>query len=115
VKSHLQVFVVLYSCFATLGCTTVQPLSAERTQLSQTLHPNDRVQIVTKSGQSLKFKVEKIDESGLHGAGQNVAYDDMQSISVEKISAGRTALVALGVAAVAAVAAGGSGGGSSGY
>jgi hypothetical protein len=70
---------------------------------------------VTKGGQSLKFKVEKIDESGLHGAGQNVAYDDIQSISVEKISAGRTALVALGVAAVAAVAAGGSGGGSSGY
>lgn len=114
-KRQVQLFIVVYACFAMLGCMTMQPLSAERTQLSQTLHPNDRVEIVTKGGQSLKFKVEKIDEAGLHGAGQNVAYDDIQSISLEKISAGRTALVVLGIAAVAAAAAGGGGGGGSGY
>jgi hypothetical protein len=114
VKRHVQVFIVAYTCLAMLGCMTAQPLSAERTQLSQTLHPNDRVEVVTTGGQRLKFKVEKIDENGLHGAGQNVAYDDIQSISREKIAAGRTALVALGIAAVGALAAGG-GGGSSGY
>jgi len=115
VKRHVQLFIIAYACFAMLGCMTVQPLSAERTQLSQTLHPNDRVEIVTTGGQRLKFKVEKVDEDGLHGAGQNVAYDDIQSISLEKISAGRTTLVALGIAAVAALAAGGGGGGSGGY
>ena len=114
-KRHVQLFIIAYACFAMLGCMTVQPLSAERTQLSQTLHPNDRVEIVTTGGQRLKFKVEKIDDNGLHGAGQNVAYDDIQSISLEKISAGRTTLVALGIAAVAALAAGGGGGGSGGY
>lgn len=114
-KRHVQVFIIVYSCLAMLGCMTMQPLPAGRAQLSQTLHPNDTVEIVTNGGQNLKFKVEKIDESGVHGAGQSVAYDDIQSISVEKISAGKTALIALGVAAVAAVAAGGGGGGSSGY
>ncbi len=114
-KRHVQLFIVVTACFAMLGCMTAQPLSAERTQLSQTLHPNDRVAIVTTSGQRLKFKVENIDENGLHGAGQNVAYDDIQSISLEKISAGRTTLIVLGAAAVAAVAASSGGGGSSGY
>jgi hypothetical protein len=111
VKRCIQVFIVVYSCFAMLGCTTLQPLSAERTQLSQTLHPNDRVEIVTTGGQRLKFNVEKIDENGVHGAGQNVAYDDIQSISLAKIDAGRTTLIALGIAAVAAVAVGGGGSG----
>ena len=114
-KRYVQVVIIMYSCFAVLGCMTTQPMSAERAQLSQTLHPKDRVEVVTKSGQTLKFKVEKIDDAGLHGAGQNVAFDDIESISREKIDAGRTSLIALGVAAVAAVAAGGGGGGGSGY
>lgn len=114
-KRPAHVFIVLFACLATLGCMTTQPLPADRTQLSQTLKPNDRVEIVTKGGENLKFKLEKIDENGLHGAGETVAYDDIQTIGLEKISAGRTTLIALGVAAVAAVAAGGGGGGSSGY
>jgi hypothetical protein len=106
---------MVYSCFAMLGCMTVQPLSVERTQLSQTLHPNDRVEIVTTRGQRLKFNVEKIDENGVYGAGQNVAYDDIQSISLTNVDVGHTTLIALGIAAVAAVAVAGGGGGGSGY
>jgi hypothetical protein len=117
VKRYTHLLVVVCSTFAMLGCMTTQPLTAERAQLSQTLHPNDRVEVVTKGGQTLKFKVEKIDDAGLHGAGQNVAFDNIESISREKIDAGRTTLIALGVAAVAGVAAaaGGGGGGGSGY
>src|SRR5262245_29783937 len=115
-KRYAHVFVVACSSLSMLGCMTTQSLTAEPTQLSQTLHPKDRVEVVTKSGQTLKFKVETIDAAGLHGAGQNVAFNDIESISREKIDAGRTTLVALGVAAVAAVAAaGGGGGGGSGY
>ena len=114
-KRYTHLLVVVCSTFAMLGCMTTQPLTAERAQLSQTLHPNDRVAVVTKGGQTLKFKVEKIDDAGLHGAGQNVAFDNIESISREKIDAGRTTLIALGVAAIAAVAASGGGGGSSGY
>ncbi len=114
-KRQIQLFMIVYSCLAMLGCMTTQPLPAERTQLSQTLHPNDRVEIVTKGGEHLKFKVERIDENGLQGAGRNVAYDDIESISLQRIDAGRTTLIALGVAAVAAAAAGGGGGGNSSY
>lgn len=115
-KKFVQIFLVVYSSIAMLGCVTTQSLPAERTQLSQTLKAKDTVEVVTKDGQHLKFKVEKIDDSGLHGAGQTVAYDNIESISREKIDAGKTTLIALGVAAVAAVAAGGGGGGgSSGY
>ena len=116
-KRYSQMTIIMCSCFAVLGCMTTQPMTVERVQLSQTLHTNDRVEVVTKGGQTLKFKVEKIDDAGLHGAGQNVAFDDIESISREKVDAGRTTLLALGVAAVAGVAAaaGGGGGGGSGY
>jgi hypothetical protein len=116
VKRYSRLLVIVCSSLVMFGCMTTQPLTAERTQLSQSLHPNDRVKVVTKSGQTLKFKVEKIDDTGLHGAGQNVAFNDIETIDREKIDAGRTTLVALGVAAVAAVAASaGGGGGGSGY
>ena len=85
--------------------------SRARRSCRRTLHPHDRVEVVTRAGQTLKFKVETIDDAGLHGAGQNVAFDDIESISREKIDAGRTSLIALGVAAVAALAVGGGGGG----
>lgn len=114
-KRYSQMVIIVYSCFAMLGCMTTQPMTAGRVQLSQTLHPNDRVEVVTKGGQTLRFKVEKIDDAGLHGAGQNVAFDDIESISRRRVDAGRTSLIALGVAAIAAVAAGGGGGGGSGY
>lgn len=113
-KKSIRVFIVVYSCFAMLGCMTAQPLSADRTQLSQTLQPDDRVVIVTTAGHRLDFKVEKVDESGVHGAAQSVEYADIESISLKRFQAGRTALIALGIAAVAA-AAGGGGGGGSGY
>ncbi|HKE46092.1 MAG TPA: hypothetical protein VKB41_16275 [Steroidobacteraceae bacterium] len=114
-KRYAHLLVVAGSCLAMLGCMTTQPLTAEPRQLSQTVHPKDRVEVVTKSGQTLNFKVETIDAAGLHGAGQNVAFDDIQSISRKKVDAGRTTLLAVGVAAVAAVAASGGGGGGSGY
>jgi hypothetical protein len=111
VKTSLRVFIVVSACFAMLGCTTLQQLPAERTQLSQTLQPNDRVVIVTHAGQRLKFKVDSVDASGVHGAGQHVAYDDIQSISLTKNQTGRALLIAAGIAAVAAAAGGGGGGG----
>lgn len=114
-KRYRQMVIIMYSCFAMLGCMTTQPITAGRAQLSQTLHPNDRVEVVTKDGQTLRFKVERIDDVGLHGAGQNVAFDDIESISRKKVDAGRTSLIALGVAVIAAVAAGGGGEGGSGY
>jgi len=115
-KRVAHLLVVAGSCLAVLGCMSTQPLTVEPTQLSQTVHPKDRVAVVTKDGQTHKFKVETVDAVGLHGAGQTVAFNDIETISREKIDTGRTTLLAVGVAAAAAVAASaGGGGGGSGY
>lgn len=106
---------VACTLLAMMGCTVMQPLAVDSKQLSGTLSRGDHVEVVTASGQQLQFAVDKIDEQGLHGDGQHVAYSDIRSISRKQISAGRTALVALGVLAAGALAAGGGGGGGSSY
>jgi len=101
-----------------VGCTTIQPLSANASELSRTLKKGDKVEIVTAQGQQLSFKVDSVDDTGLQGAGQRVAFNDIQSISRKEVDTKSTTLVVLGVlaaGAVAAAAGGGGGGGGNGY
>jgi hypothetical protein len=98
-------------CLAIVGCTTIQPLAVDSSALSRNLKPGDQVEVVTASGQHLQFRIDAVDGEGLHGAGQHLAYTDIQSISRKKISGQRTALAVLGVVAAGALAAGGGGGG----
>lgn len=100
---------------ALAGCMTTQPLAVDAKHLSAELEPGDRVEIVTKGGQQLQFAVESVDGQGVRGAGQQVAFGDIQSISRSQLNVGRTALIVLGAAAVIAAVAGGGGGGGSGY
>lgn len=113
VKQLLAACVVL----SMVGCTTIQPLTVEPARLAQTLKPGDQVEIVTARGQQLQFKIDTVDATGLQGAGQRVAYEDIQSISRKQVDTKKTALVVLGVVAAGALAAaaGGGGGGGSGY
>ena len=102
-----------------VGCSTVQPLSANASELSRTLKKGDKVEVVTAKGQQLSFKVDSVDDTGLQGAGQRVAYNDIQSIGRKEMDTKTTTWVILGVLAAGAVAAaaggGGGGGGGSGY
>jgi hypothetical protein len=100
---------------AMLGCMTMQPLTVDSTQLARDLKEGDRVQVVTKSGKQVQFKIEGVDAQGLRGEGEVVAYNDIESINREQIAMGKTALIVIGVAAVAAAAASGGGGSGSGY
>jgi hypothetical protein len=98
------------------ACTTLQPLAVDSSRLARTLKTGDQVHLVTVRGQTLQFEIEQLDEQGMRGGGQQVAFEDIQSISRKQISAGRTTLLALGVVAAGALAAGGAGGsGGSGY
>ncbi len=83
-----------------LGCTATQSLSIDRAHLSRQLAHGDRVEVVTKHGAHLKFVIESVDTVGLRGAGQQVVYEDIQSLRRTRVSVVRTALVALGAAAV---------------
>lgn len=74
------------SAFATLlACTSMQPLSTDPSQLREALKLGDEVEISTVSGQQLRFALERIDDSGLHGGGQNVSYSDIRSINRKQI------------------------------
>lgn len=101
------------------GCTTIQPLTASQSNLSSTLKRGDSVEVTTSSGKQLKFKVDSVDASGVHGGGQTVAFNDIQSIDRKEVDTKRTMWVVLGVVAAGAVAAaaggGGGGGGGNGY
>jgi hypothetical protein len=107
--------IAVSAVLALVGCMTVQPLPVNREQLATQLEPGDKVEVVTKDGRHLKFAMESVDEQGLRGAGQQIAYADIESLSRSQLNVGRTALIVLGVVAVGAAAAGGGGGGGSGY
>jgi hypothetical protein len=119
-KQLVQQFLAACVVLSMVGCTTIQPLTVDPSHLSGALKPGDQVEVMTSSGQQLKFKVDNVDASGLQGGGQRIAYNDIQSISRKQVDTQRTLWVVLGVVAAGAVAAaagggGGGGGGGNGY
>ncbi len=116
-KTFVMQLLAAVVALSMVGCTTIQPLTANGSQLASTLKAGDQVEIVTTRGQELKFKVENVDATGVQGGGQRVAYNDIQSISRKQTDTKRTMWVVLGVVAAGALAAaaGGGGGGGSGY
>jgi len=114
-KRQARWLIAMIATMAFSGCTTLQPLAVDSARLASQLKQGDDVQLVTTGGQQLAFSIEQIDAGGLQGAGQRVAFNDIQSISRKQISMGRTALLALGVIGAGALAAGGGGGSGSSY
>jgi hypothetical protein len=111
----IESVIAVCACLAMVGCMTLQPLTVDREQLTHELKSGDKVDVTTKSGQHLKFAVESVDADGVRGAGQQVAFNDIQSIGKEHMEAGRTTLIVLGVVAAGAALAAGGGGGGGGY
>src|SRR6185503_17435480 len=101
-KKHVLQLVAICVCLAMVGCTTMHPLALDSASLSKSLKRGDHVEVVTTKGQELQFAVDSVDAQGVQGGGQRVAYNDIQSISRKEVSAGRTALVAVGIIAVGA-------------
>jgi len=117
-KKLVQQLVAVCIVLSMVGCTTIQPLTVDPSHLSSTLKPGDKVEVVTSSGKQLNFKVDSVNASGLQGAGQTIAYNDIQSINRKEVDTQKTLWVVLGVVAAGAIAAaagGGGGGGGSGY
>ena len=113
-NKFLQLMIVVCASLAMLGCMTMKPLGADAAQLRGTLKPGDHVELVTAGGQKMQLKIDSVDEKGLQGDGQHVAYSDIRSISRKQVAVGSTTLLVLGIVAAGAVAAGGGGGGGSG-
>lgn len=105
---------LIFCSIAMVGCTVLQPLTASPATLRHELKEGDRVEITTSAGQQLRFTVQTVDDQGIHGGNQNIAFNDIQSVSRRQIAGGRTALLVLGIVAAGAAAAGGGGGGGGG-
>jgi len=114
-KRQARWLIAMIAAMAFSGCTTLQPLAVDSTRLANQLKQGDDVQLVTTAGQELAFSIDQVDADGLRGAGQRIAFNDIQRISRKQISLGRTTLLALGVIGAGALAAGGGGSGGSGY
>lgn len=110
-KKYVQLMIVVCASLAMLGCMTMKPLSADPAQLRSSLKRGDHVELVTGSGQRMQFDIDSLDESGVQGDGQRIAYSDIRSISRKQIAPGSTALIVLGIVAAGALAARGGGGG----
>jgi len=115
-KKYLQSMIVVCASLAMFGCMALKPMSADPTTLRTTLKRGDHVEVVTQAGKQMQFSVDAIDDAGLQGGGQSIAYSDIRSISRKQLNVGSTTLLVLGiVAAGAAAAAGGGGSGGGGY
>lgn len=106
--------VAVCASLSLLGCMALKPLSSDPTTLRTTLKRGDHVEVVTTGGKEMQFNVDAIDETGLQGGGQHLAYSEIRSISRKQLNVGSTTLLVLGIVAAGAVAAGGGGGGGGG-
>jgi hypothetical protein len=114
-KRFLKSMVIVCASFAMFGCMALKPLAADSTTLRTTLKRGDHVEVTTTSGRQMQFDIEAIDESGLQGGGQRIAYNDIRSISRKQLNVGSTTMLVLGIVAAGALAAAGGGGGGGGY
>lgn len=84
-----------------VSCTASHPIPPYRDNIQQNVTQGTKVRVVTRDAQTQVFVVKEITENGLYGEGAEIAYQDIESIESEEISAGKTAtFILLGVGAV---------------
>jgi len=93
--------IAVFLCLFAAGCTTTSPHSPA--SAPTLFEPGDRVKIIKKDGQELKFKVSEVSKQGITGDGKFVAYVDMREIWITEFDSEETTKVVLGVTAAAAV------------
>ena len=80
------------------GCTSYYPVPLRDGAFPATaVHVGERVQVVTRGGQSSSFEVAGVDGGVLAGtSGERIAAGDMQSLQVQRLSKKNT-FITLGV------------------
>ena len=113
-KRQIKWFFLLCGGLAMIACTALQSINTDSARTD--LKPGDTVEIHRNGGDTVLFKVEKVDDTGLHGGGFDVPYSDIKEIRRTQVSWWRTGLVGAGVAAVIVFMSGKkSGGGALGW
>lgn len=102
-----RVVVILVSlCLLASGCMTLQgvPLP-DKAGVPAAVKVGEQVEITTRSGETHRFKVTRVTEEAVEGAGVRVAYADMTSLQASRNDPAQTGVVlwiALGVVALIA-------------
>ena len=76
-----------------VGCTTTNQYST--TSAHTLFEPGDKVTITKRNGQVVDFKVEEVNEQGISGGGEHVAYTDMWKILITELDSEKTTEVVL--------------------
>ena len=84
------------------ACTTMQPVEVPDPQLAVAqLEVGDTVELVMTNGEKMRFKIRVIEEDALIGDGDiRASKSDIQTISVQKVSAVKTTAAGLGTVVV---------------
>ncbi len=86
--------VLVLSLFVFLsGCTTLTKLDNSPSSLTSKLQEGDKVQIDTKDGRSIEFKVKDITGTSISGENVKVLLDDVDTIKRKKVDGAKTAIV----------------------
>jgi hypothetical protein len=86
-------------CLFASGCTTLQSVALPTPGPAPAgkafaVHVGDSVEIQTKAGPTLTFKVTAVEPDALVGEKVRVKYDDMSTLQVRRIAKGYTAMTA---------------------
>jgi hypothetical protein len=107
VQKHRNLYLIiiaLFLCLFTAGCTTTTKVPATYwSTLATRIEPGDKVAITKSDGQEVKFKVDEVNNQGIAGDGQYVAYADMREVLLTEYDSEKTTEVVLVVAGTAAV------------
>lgn len=72
------------------ACTSLQPVYPAPDIIVQQVRAGDFVRVATHDGDTIEFKVLKIDTRKLVGKEQSVAYQDILQLEVKRIDSGET-------------------------
>jgi protein involved in polysaccharide export with SLBB domain len=106
-QNHRNLYLItiaVFLCLFAADCTTTSKVPATYwSTLATRIEPGDKVTITKSDGQEVKFKVTEVNNQGITGDGQYVAYADMREVLLTEYDSEKTTELVIGVAGTAAV------------
>ena len=85
------------------GCTSFEPVHTAPDVINSQLRTGDKVRVVQRDGELMKFKVREVGADELLGKDQSVAYEDIAQIEVKRPDEDETLWLVGGVLGIGVV------------
>ena len=94
--------IAVFTAFCLVACTSMRPIDATRPEsVRATVRVGDEVSVNASNGKTYLLVLTAVDDEKIVGTGDNkkvtIRYEQIKSIEVRKVSAGKTAGLTLGV------------------